>query len=88
MTYILGVKQRGANAIISDLRVSRRTPDQTWWGANTALKSGKLFDGCMFGRAGNAEVSRDFIVAFKAEIKDYMASVSDLWHRLRQFASA
>jgi hypothetical protein len=40
MTYILGIKQPGLNAIISDARISWKTNGGEEQGDNTALKTG------------------------------------------------
>lgn len=64
MTYIAAFARPGFNFIISDMRVT--------WGlmgekqsADTALKTGVLFPGCIFGLAGNAEEGRRFVLTAK-----------------------
>lgn len=84
MTYIVGVNQLGVNAIICDTRV-------TWWrstmeirGANTSLKSGLLFPGCIYGIVGDLGAARDFIIG----CKHYLTGTNTLegfWKRFLDF---
>ena len=68
MTYIVEFKQPGINAIISDTRLSRPISRSEWTGQNTALKTGILFPGCIFGRLNSDQASREFIISFKQSI--------------------
>lgn len=84
MTYVVGLNQLGANAIICDTRV-------TWWrsttkvgGANTSLKSGLLFPGCIYGIVGDLGAARDFII----EGKRYLTGTNTLagfWEKFTGF---
>ncbi len=64
MTYIVGLSHHGINSIISDLRVTSGNNR----GRNTALKTGILFPGCIFGSTGDVECIRDFVLAAKYSI--------------------
>lgn len=57
MSYIVGLKINGVSSIICDTRVSFENGD----GENTSLKSGRIFPGCIYGGAGNADSMRRFI---------------------------
>jgi hypothetical protein len=87
MTYVVGFKQPGINAIISDVRVSWQGTEG-WQGENTALKTGVLFPGCIFGRVGSAYHSRKFITRFKESIKRREICPLDLWHKFQQFVES
>jgi hypothetical protein len=82
MTYIVGLKQPGFNTIISDARV-------TWQdgsGANTALKTGLLSPGLIFGRVGNSTRSAEFIAGFRRSISGITDTIPGVWHRFVGFA--
>ncbi len=88
MTYIVGFKQPGVNAIISDARVSWKGDHNQWEGKNTRLKTGLLFTGCIFGRLGNDECSRDFIVAFRRSVRESTDSIGGFWQKFQEFAKS
>jgi hypothetical protein len=85
MTYILGLKQPGLNAIISDARISWKSNDNGWEGDNTALKTGLFFTGCIFGRVGNSEHSANFITRFKSRIESVSDNTQECWRQLQVF---
>lgn len=68
MTYVIGFKQPGVNAIISDARGSWRGIDGRWYGDNTALKTGLLFPGCIYGVMGNPRHANELILGFKRSV--------------------
>ncbi len=68
MTYILGVKSPRFSAIISDTRVSRGDAVGPRQGANTVLKTGVLFPGCVFGLAGTAQPGNEFVQRARGEL--------------------
>lgn len=80
MTYILGLNYLGINSIISDARVTSGSGE----GYNTSLKTGLLFPGCMFGRAGNVAASRDFILAVKGALPT-SDTLPSLWKQFEEF---
>ncbi|MFA5426654.1 MAG: hypothetical protein WC279_00425 [Sulfurimonas sp.] len=57
MSYIVGIKLEDVTSIMCDTRVSFNDGS----GQNTSLKSGRLFPGCIYGAAGNANSMREFI---------------------------
>jgi hypothetical protein len=85
MTYVIAFNHLGVSSIVSDAR--RRwagSPD----GENTALKTGLLFRGCTFGRSGDAEHGRRFILAAKTELSQHTdSSVIDLWQVFKRSVS-
>lgn len=86
MTYIVGFRRSGFNAIISDARISWEEQYRLE-GQNTALKTGLLFPGCMFGRLGSDNHGREFILAAKAAVTGKNTLVG-FWERFRDFASS
>jgi hypothetical protein len=81
MTYIVGLKQPGINAIISDARL-------TWddgTGANTALKTGLLCPGLIFGRAGSSAQGAKFIADFRRSITGTI-TIRGIWDQFVRFA--
>ncbi len=82
MTYILGLKQPGINAIIADCR---RTNRINGTGENTALKTGQLSPGCIYGRTGNDERSMEFLAAFQRSIDGTLHTPEGFWQRFEQF---
>jgi hypothetical protein len=81
MTYHIGLVQENYAAIISDCRVSFGGPGHR--GANTALKSGVLFAGCLYAISGSAEGARRFIRYCRDEIHrrigDESVTLRSLW---------
>lgn len=80
MTYVIGFSIDGVNSILSDTRV---TDIKTQQGQNTALKTGILFDGCIYGVAGNVDNAFSFINAVKMFAPD-ASSILDAWEKLNQ----
>jgi hypothetical protein len=66
MTYLLGLKQGNQTALVADTAVTMRRPQREV--INLALKTGKLFPGCLYGMAGIAESARQFIIDCKKEL--------------------
>lgn len=85
MTFIVGYKQPGINAIVSDLRISWEETDGCRTAMNTALKTGLFFPGCIFGRAGSAKYSREYICTFKESLHGYEDSSEGLWEVFESF---
>jgi len=84
MTYIVGVSQSGTNAIISDTHV-------TWWSAktkaksaNTGLKSGLLFPGCIYGVSGASGEARRFIIGCKQYLTGRY-TLKQFWERFLNY---
>jgi hypothetical protein len=70
MTYILGIQKKDYNfsALLCDLMVSFSDQDGTVIDRdNSSLKSGLLFEGCIFGVAGNASLAKRFILGLPEE---------------------
>lgn len=82
MTYIIGLNHFDINSIISDARVT--SDDGT--GQNISLKTGFLFPGCIFGRAGNMATSRDFILAVKSALTG-RNTLPGFWQQFQDFVS-
>lgn len=77
MTLIVAFQQPGINCIISDLRV---TNSLTGEGRNSALKTGILCNGCIYGVVGAAHFARKFIRSFKEVVRsNRLDNVSDIW---------
>ena len=64
----------GASAIISDARTTRMEAGAIL-GENNALKTGILFPGWIFGRAGSARHSREFVHAAQAALAPRKATL-------------
>ncbi len=88
MTYIVEFKQPGINAIISDTRISRRVSRLEWIGRNQALKTGILFPGCIFGRLGDDQASREFVISFKQSIWGIKDTPIGYWQRFKEFVES
>lgn len=85
MTYILGFKQPGINAIITDCR---RTMLIDGTGENDIAKTGFLCPGCIYGRIGSAEKSQQFINAFQQSIDGTINTPEGFSQRLEQFVTS
>ncbi len=85
MTYILGLKQPGINAIIADCRETLLCDGE---GRNDVLKVGQLFPGCIFGRAGSVQSSRDFINAFIQSVDEKTDTPEGFWNRFERFVNS
>jgi len=85
MTYIAAFKNPGFASIISDMRVTWSSKEQKC-GYNTALKTGILFCGCIFGLSGNLVRGREFILAVKAELTKPMTP-AESWYKFNQIVS-
>ena len=87
MTYIVGFKQEKTHAIFADTRM-------TWsnslaeGSSNHDLKSGILFDGCIFGSCGDGQESDNFVQAFHDSVKDRpFRDAEDIWQAFCAFAN-
>ncbi len=85
MTYILGLKQPGINAIIADCRETRLSDGE---GQNDVLKIGQLFPGCIFGRAGSVQCSKELVFAFQHTIKGVTDTPEGFWGRFEGFLNS
>lgn len=87
MTYILGINEFNANAIICDTRV-------TWWrsgkkeGENISLKSGMLFPGCLYAITGDVYEAGTLIKAFKQKIDGTYNNLPGLWNDFIKFSES
>jgi hypothetical protein len=89
MTYIIGFRSQGINSIISDTRVSYWTGAGPRGGENVVLKTGLLFPGCLFGRAGSAPDSQRFILSAKyALTRKPVNTVQGFWADFMRFAES
>lgn len=72
MTYIVGINKKEHNFItlISDIMVTRMYSDGTIARENTALKTGLLFAGCLYGLAGDANAGEAFLLKFKDSLDE------------------
>ncbi len=86
MTYIIGLKHPGINAIISDARVTFREPQSYETGKNNALKTGILVPGCIFGRVGSDVESARFVVRLRESLKNPSLDSSKIWGYVERFA--
>lgn len=70
MTYIVGINKKEYNfsAIISDIMVTYKYPDGRVIRENTALKTGLLFKGCIYGVSGDADAAYSFLLRFKQRV--------------------
>lgn len=84
MTYIVGIKNYGASCIICDTQIT--------YGQNVinasfdALKSGKLFPGCLYGATGDFNEFRKFIIAMRNN-QSMENTLSGFWDGLNNFVS-
>lgn len=83
MTYIAGINSYGASAIICDTRI---TYGQSGYASNDALKSGKLFPGCVYGGSGDFEEIRKFIVYVRRSQAE-RDTLSGFWDSFCQLVS-
>ena len=90
MTYILGI-QKPENkfaALLCDLMVSFEDHDGNIIDRNnSSLKTGLLFEGCIYGVAGNANLAKQFIVGFKG-IVDKSKSMEYNWNLFHHYSKA
>ena len=88
MTYIVGIRKPEHNflTIISDIMVTKIFPNGKIKKENTALKTGYLFDGCIYGLSGDASAGHKFLGSFKKAIncKD---PIKDNFKKLSDFIS-
>ncbi|MDP8229864.1 MAG: hypothetical protein P9L93_02045 [Candidatus Gorgyraea atricola] len=86
MTYIVGIRKPEHNflTIISDLMVTKKIPDGKIQKENNALKTGYLFDGCIYGLSGDATAGHKFLGSFKKSI-DCKNSVKNNVEKLSNF---
>lgn len=82
MTYIVALQLQGFNAIIADQRASSLNG-----ASKNALKTGALFEGCIFGRINDEYESARFVKAFSKHIeKDANTEGAHIWECLEAFA--
>jgi hypothetical protein len=74
VTYIVGFRQPGINAILADTRVSWRH-DGLVEGRDGDLKTGLLFRGCIYGSTGFAVSIRQFVMSFKESIHGHTDTI-------------
>lgn len=86
MTYVVANNTNGYTSIISDTRVTFRQKGIEW-GDNTALKTGFLFPGCIFGRAGDDYHSLEFMRAAKLFVIG-RRSLEEFWNKFEQFTGS
>lgn len=85
MTYVVGLALNGMNSILCDTRGTWSTPSGSN-GENVLLKTGLLFPGCIFGRVGNFDNSRAFILAAKHSVTP-TNTIAGFWSDFVNFAS-
>ncbi len=83
MTYTIGFSIDGTNSILSDTRV---TSIGTQRGQNTAIKTGILSAGCIYGLAGNVDNAFQFINAAKIFVSG-ASDISQSWEKLNELVS-
>lgn len=84
MTYVIGINNYEASCIICDTRISYGQSGIC--GSNDALKSGKLFPGCIYGAAGDFDELRKFISLMR-EAQDEKNTLSGFWGNFCKFVS-
>ena len=90
MTYILGIQKKDNNfsALLCDLMVSFEDHDGNIIDKNnSSLKTGLLFEGCIYGVAGNANLAKTYIKGFK-ELVDKSKSIEYNWKLLKDYSKA
>lgn len=89
MTYIVGIRLPEHNflAIISDIMVTKTYSDGRILKESTALKTGRLFDGCIYGLSGDATHGTNFLVNFKNSI-NFRDLTSNNFDNLRNYISS
>jgi len=90
MTYIIGINKREHNfvTIISDIMVTREYPNGTIIRENTALKTGLLFDGCLYGLSGDARAGHDFLLGFKQKVNKTFSIKENVGEFIKYIKSA
>lgn len=84
MTYIVGINNYGASSIICDTQI---TYGQSGLHASyDALKSGKLFPGCIYGAAGDFDEFRKFIISMR-NAQPIENTLSGFWDNFCNFVS-
>jgi len=89
MTYIVGIRKPEHNflTIISDIMVTKIYSDGRIYKENTALKTGRLFDGCIYGLSGDANYGIKFLVSFKKSI-NFKNTINNNFNKLRDYISS
>ena len=90
MTYILGIQKKENNfsALLCDLMVTFEDHDGNVIDRNnSSLKTGLLFEGCIYGVAGNANLAKTYITGFKA-LTDKSKSIEYNWKLLQDYSKA
>lgn len=88
MTYIVGIQKPASNfsALICDLMVTFEDHDGNVIDRNNAsLKTGLLFEGCIYGVAGNANLAKKFITGFR-DIVDKSKTMEVNWHLFQDYS--
>lgn len=84
MTYIIGFSIDDVNSILSDTRVTFTVTQQ---GQNTALKTGVLYPGCIYGIAGNVGNASDFIKWARMYVEDTSDTLK-AWEKFKEFTTS
>lgn len=84
MTYILGIKNNGVGAIISDTMVTFDRGDPGFY----ALKTGFLFHGCTYGASGDAYGFRRFVIQCKNQLDGTRDTINGFWKRFLKLVDA
>lgn len=71
MTYVIGISHRGVNSILADQRTTYCIAGEEE-GKNSAVKTGLLFPGCIFGATGDTLAFNNFLLTAK-----YRCSLTD-----------
>lgn len=82
MTYLIGLESCGINAIIADTRIT--TDERRGDGANTHMKTFRLFPGCIGGWCGYVQPARQFVTEFKEYAKGIVGTET-VWAALEEF---
>jgi len=85
MTYIACFRNFGLNTIISDTRVTKDFNGQRF-GVNIALKTGVLYNGCIYGLVGNSDRGREFLLAFLQTLPEN-SNPKGSWSLIERFIS-
>lgn len=82
LTYVVGFRQPGLNAIIADVRMT--LDDHTLDDPDMAVKTGVFFPGCLYGVVGNATEASQFISEVRESLNVEMQSAAlwDLFERI------
>ena len=87
MTYVVGINQFDANAIISDTHISWWRLNQKVSGQNVGLKSGYFFPGCIFAISGSLDDARTFVITCKTHLSG-RNTLPSFWARFLEFVKS